>query len=69
MPSTVRARVRHEDEVWAIQYSHNGIYLASASKDKRAIIWDLSGVVGVISFLTLFLSFSLKLILTFYLLI
>ncbi|CAB52267.1 WD repeat protein [Schizosaccharomyces pombe] len=31
----------HSDEVWQISYSHNGRYLASASKDKTAIIFDV----------------------------
>ena len=29
----------HKDEVWNIKWSHDGAYLASASKDKCAIIW------------------------------
>ena len=29
----------HTDEVWNIKWSHDGAYLASASKDKSAIIW------------------------------
>ncbi|KDR73582.1 hypothetical protein GALMADRAFT_620676 [Galerina marginata CBS 339.88] len=29
----------HTDEVWNIEWSHDGAYLASASKDKSAIIW------------------------------
>ena len=29
----------HADEVWNIEWSHDGNYLASASKDKTAIIW------------------------------
>ena len=29
----------HKDEVWNIEWSHDGAYLASASKDKSAIIW------------------------------
>ena len=29
----------HTDEVWNIEWSHNGEYLASAGKDKSAIIW------------------------------
>lgn len=31
----------HTDEVWFVSFSHNGKYLASASKDKTVIIWDL----------------------------
>ncbi|KAF8163539.1 WD40 repeat-like protein [Crassisporium funariophilum] len=29
----------HIDEVWNVEWSHDGAYLASASKDKSAIIW------------------------------
>jgi WD40 repeat protein len=29
----------HTDEVWNIEWSHSGEYLASAGKDKSAIIW------------------------------
>ncbi|RDX46846.1 WD40 repeat-like protein [Lentinus brumalis] len=29
----------HSDEVWNLEWSHNGRYLATASKDKTAIIW------------------------------
>jgi len=29
----------HTDEVWNVAWSHDGLYLASASKDKSAIIW------------------------------
>jgi WD40 repeat protein len=32
----------HTDEVWFVQFSHNGKYLASASKDKTAIIWNVT---------------------------
>ncbi|KAF9030807.1 WD40 repeat-like protein [Hymenopellis radicata] len=31
----------HKDEVWHIEWSHDGAYLASASKDKAAIIWKI----------------------------
>ena len=31
----------HEDEVWNLEWSHNGKYLATASKDKTAIIWRI----------------------------
>lgn len=31
----------HTDEVWNIEWSHNGLYLASASKDHSAIIWHV----------------------------
>lgn len=29
----------HTDEVWYIEWSHNGAFLASAGRDKSAIIW------------------------------
>lgn len=32
----------HRDEVWFLQFSNNGKYLASASNDKTAIIWEVS---------------------------
>ncbi|AED91320.1 WD-repeat protein-like [Arabidopsis thaliana] len=32
----------HTDEVWFLQFSHNGKYLASSSKDQTAIIWEIS---------------------------
>ncbi|XP_022743740.1 WD repeat-containing protein 26-like isoform X2 [Durio zibethinus] len=31
----------HNDEVWFLQFSHNGKYLASSSKDQSAIIWEV----------------------------
>lgn len=33
--------IHHNDEVWHVSFSHNGKYVASASKDKTAIIWDI----------------------------
>lgn len=39
----------HNDEVWNIEWSHDGAYLASASKDKSAIIWR-RGVRGSVFF-------------------
>ncbi|KAF8350519.1 WD40 repeat-like protein [Amanita rubescens] len=32
----------HTDEVWNIEWSHDGGYLASASKDKSVIIWRVT---------------------------
>ncbi|EMR10228.1 hypothetical protein PNEG_01500 [Pneumocystis murina B123] len=41
-PNTVIKVLRdHTDEVWCTRFSHNGKYLASASKDSTAIIWNL----------------------------
>lgn len=31
----------HDDEVWFVQFSHDGKYLATASKDQTAIIWEV----------------------------
>ena len=31
----------HTDEVWFLQFSHNGKYLASSSNDRSAIIWEV----------------------------
>ena len=31
----------HDDEVWFLQFSHDGRYLASSSKDCTAIIWEV----------------------------
>lgn len=31
----------HEDEVWSVEWSHSGEYLASAGKDTTAIIWRI----------------------------
>ncbi|OWM73263.1 hypothetical protein CDL15_Pgr001377 [Punica granatum] len=31
----------HNDEVWFLQFSHNGKYLASSSTDRTAIIWEV----------------------------
>lgn len=31
----------HQDEVWSLQFSHEGKYVASASHDRTAIIWEV----------------------------
>eukprot|EP00158_Paraphelidium_tribonemae_P004381 Partr_v1_DN26722_c0_g1_i6_m8393 putative WD repeat domain 26 len=31
----------HTDEVWFVSFSHNGLFLASASKDHSVIIWSV----------------------------
>ncbi|TDL25023.1 WD40 repeat-like protein [Rickenella mellea] len=38
---TTHILAEHEDEVWNVQWSHCGRYLASASKDKTAIVWHI----------------------------
>ncbi|KAK7372788.1 hypothetical protein VNO80_06176 [Phaseolus coccineus] len=43
--STLQILEGHDDEVWFVQFSHNGKYLASASNDRTAIIWEV-GVNG-----------------------
>ncbi|KAF8115682.1 hypothetical protein N665_0025s0142 [Sinapis alba] len=39
---TVQILESHTDEVWFLQFSHNGKYLASSSKDQTAIIWEVN---------------------------
>lgn len=36
----------HTDEVWNMAWSHDGFRLASASKDKSAIIWRIGASVS-----------------------
>ncbi|CAE6420686.1 unnamed protein product [Rhizoctonia solani] len=39
---TTHILAEHLDEVWRLEWSHNGRFLASASQDKTAIIWKIS---------------------------
>ncbi|KAI8988700.1 WD40-repeat-containing domain protein [Pilobolus umbonatus] len=39
--TTIKIFKGHTDEVWHVAYSHSGKYLASVSKDKTCIIWDM----------------------------
>ncbi|KAL6068390.1 Transducin family protein / WD-40 repeat family protein [Balamuthia mandrillaris] len=42
IPSKAKHELKqHTDEVWFLQFSHGGKFLASASRDKTAIIWIL----------------------------
>ncbi|KAG6591828.1 WD repeat-containing protein 26 homolog isoform X1 [Cucurbita moschata] len=45
---TLQVLQDHSDEVWFLQFSHNGKYLASSSSDRSAIIWEV-GLNGRIS--------------------
>lgn len=40
---TLQVLQAHKDEVWFVEFSHNGRYLASSSKDQSAIIWEVKG--------------------------
>ncbi|CAN0897443.1 WD repeat-containing protein 26 homolog [Linum grandiflorum] len=39
---TLQILTEHTDEVWFLQFSHNGKYLASSSNDQSAIIWEVA---------------------------
>ncbi|KAI4324858.1 hypothetical protein MLD38_030308 [Melastoma candidum] len=42
LPSqTLQILQAHTDEVWFLQFSHNGRYLASSSSDRTTIIWEV----------------------------
>jgi len=47
----------HDDEVWFVQFSHNGKYLASASNDRTAIIWEVIFDIDLIIYTFSFLLF------------
>ena len=38
---TVHTLRAHNEEVWFVQFSHNGSHLASGSKDGNIIIWSV----------------------------
>ncbi|XP_021275201.1 WD repeat-containing protein 26-like [Herrania umbratica] len=38
---TLQILQAHTDEVWFLQFSHNGKYLASSSNDRSTIIWEV----------------------------
>ncbi|KAJ7965033.1 WD repeat-containing protein 26-like [Quillaja saponaria] len=38
---TLQILEEHDGEVWFVQFSHNGKYLASSSNDRSAIIWEV----------------------------
>ncbi|KAJ8642083.1 hypothetical protein MRB53_018777 [Persea americana] len=40
---TLQVLQAHLDEVWFLQFSNNGKYLASSSNDRSAIIWEVNG--------------------------
>ncbi|KAG6658097.1 hypothetical protein CIPAW_04G136800 [Carya illinoinensis] len=44
---TLQILQEHKDEVWFLQFSHNGKYLASSSNDRSAIIWEVDVNGGV----------------------
>lgn len=50
----------HQDEVWFLKFSDNGKFLASASNDKTAIVWEVNFVLDV-DLKSSFLPYFLKL--------
>lgn len=39
--TTIKILEGHDDEVWHMAFSNSGQYLASLSRDKTCIIWDM----------------------------
>ena len=50
---TVKVLTDHPEEVWFVKFSHNGLMLASGSKDGLIIVWDtsVSPTLGLVAFL------------------
>ncbi|KAG8364518.1 hypothetical protein BUALT_Bualt18G0005500 [Buddleja alternifolia] len=44
---TLQILREHSDEVWFLEFSHNGKYLASSSGDCLVIVWEIDGQVSV----------------------
>lgn len=41
-PRTIQLLTEHTDEVWFVNFSHDGRFLATASKDSTVIVWRVS---------------------------
>jgi WD40 repeat protein len=39
--NNTRVLTGHEDEVWVVEFCHDGKYLASGGQDKTVIIWRM----------------------------
>ncbi|KAI8054888.1 WD40-repeat-containing domain protein [Thamnidium elegans] len=48
--TTIKILIGHVDEIWHVSYSHDGQYLASVSKDKTCIVWDMKTLSQLRSF-------------------
>lgn len=42
-PPPLKVLLDHSDEVWHLQFSHDGRQLASCGKDQTAVLWDVRG--------------------------
>ena len=38
---TTHILTEHTDEIWRLEFSHDGLWLATAGRDKTAIIWNV----------------------------